>query len=210
MVMLILGVLASLMGTVSFALWATNTSASNNLFSTGTVSMSNSAGGTAFVTLTNMVPGDSATGIVTVNNSGSEDLTAYQLTTAANPSSALDKDAANGLKAWVERCSVAWTVPAGGAAAATCAGAQSNVVGSSAAYVPVIMSGRSLAAGAFCSNSAAASGQRAARKLICTVTGSDHLRVHVLLAPTAPSTYQGLTDTISVTFSGTQPAGTAF
>ena len=210
LVMLVVGVLASLTGTVSFALWSTNTAASNDLFSTGTVSLSNSAGGTAFVTLTNMVPGDSATGIVTVNNSGSEDLTSYQLTTAANPSSKLDTDTVNGLQVWIERCSVPWTVPAGGAVAATCSGVRSDVAGSAAAYSPIIVSAHSLAAGAFCSNSALAAGQRAKRGLACTVTGSDYLRAHVRLAPTAPTTYQGLTDTITFTFAGTQPAGTAF
>ena len=210
--LLVLGLLTTVVTVGTFALFTASTSNSNNVFATGTLSMSNSNGASATATLSNMVPGDTVTGLISINNSGSEDITSYQLSTAATAGSpsnpnALTIDTTKGLQIWVSRCSQAWT---GSGASATCGGVQSDVLGTSASPVAIIQNNASLAANAFCSTNAAAIAQRATRGITCSLTGTDYLKVRVSLPSSADNSFQGLSSTISLNFNGQQPNSANF
>jgi hypothetical protein len=210
----VLGVTTGVLAVGTYALFSANTTSASNLFATGTLTLSNSNSASATVTLSNMIPGDSVTGLVTVQNTGTEDLTGYQLATAVtagtptNPN-ALTTDATNGLQVWMSRCSQAWS---GSGASATCGGTVSDVVGTSAAPVAITTgSPFSLASGALCTSSAAVSAAtRTARNTTCTVTGNDYLRARVSLPSSAGNSFQGLSTTLSLTFQGTQATGSGF
>ena len=88
----------------------------------------------------------------------------------------------------LERCSVAWT-EAGTAPAYTytCSGTTSTVLASRA----IVGSNLSLS------------------NVLLTAASTNNLRVTLTLPSTAPNTMQGLTSTISYTFTGTQRAATS-
>ena len=125
------------------------------------------------------------------------------------PANVLTTDATNGLHLWVPRCSQAWT---GAGAAATCGGAQTDVVGTSAAPVSLTTgSPYTMAAGALCtSNAAVTAAIRTARGVACGATGSDYLKVRVSLPNSADNTFQGLSTTATFTWQGQQAAGANF
>jgi hypothetical protein len=135
-----------------------------------------------------IVPGDTIQRSVDLIDSGNQNLASVTLTTSASPSSLLDTDATNGLQMVIDRCSVAWT-EAGMSPAFTytCSGSISIVLASRA----VIGSNLAL------SNLTA-----------LTAGNTDHLRATLSFPSTAGNTFQGLTSTITYTFTGTQRAGT--
>ncbi|HUZ88337.1 MAG TPA: TasA family protein [Candidatus Acidoferrales bacterium] len=211
--MLALGALSAVFIAGSYALFNAKTSTGGNLFNTGTLAMGNSNGATATATMSNMIPGDSVSGTVTVQNTGSEDITAYQLSTAVTAASPgnpnlLTTDTTNGLQLWVSRCSQAWT---GTGAAATCGGMQTDVLGTNSAPMAILTSGSSLSANALCTSSASVTAAiRAARGTTCSITGSDYLKFQVSLPTTADNTFQGLSTTLSFTFQGQQATAANF
>src|SRR5436190_3160203 len=146
--LLVFGAVTSVIGMGSFASFTATTSNPGNTFSTGTLAMDTNHSGTSFVTLSGMVPGDSVTGLLNVQSTGTQDMT-YVLTTTATTSSVLDTDATDGLKLWVQRCSVAWT---GSGPGATCSGTSADVVGTTGAPVAII--GSALAMGNLCDTDA--------------------------------------------------------
>jgi predicted ribosomally synthesized peptide with SipW-like signal peptide len=207
MSLLVLGGVTSVVGFGTFASFTATTDNPGNVFSTGTLTMSTSSPGTSFTTLSNMIPGDSRTDHLTIQSTGSEDMT-YTLTTTASASSLLDTSAANGLQLYIQRCSVPWT---GTGPGSTCSGTAADVVGTSAAPVAVIGSARAM--GNLCDSDANA--QRATRGNSCangsiTVMDNDYLKVRTNLPTAAPNTFQGLTSTIVFTWDGTQVAGGSF
>lgn len=210
----VLGVTGGALAAGTYALFSANTTSASNLFATGTLTLSNSNSAYATATLNNMIPADTVTGVVTVQNTGTQDLAGYQLATtvtAGSPTSpnALTTDTTNGLQLWVSRCSQAWS---GSGTSATCGGTVSDVVGTSASPVPITSgSPFSLASGALCTSSAAVTAAtRAARNTTCTVTGNDYLRVRVSLPSGAGNSFQGLGTTLTFTFQGTQVSGIGF
>ena len=218
-VLLSLGILAAMATVVSlgsYALFTASAPVPNELFSTGTLSIGTSPS-SAIATLSNMLPGDTVTGLETLTNTGSEDLTSYQLVTsvtAATPTNpnVLTTDATNGLLMWVQRCSVAYT---GTGSSATCGGTPHDVVGTSAAPV-AILNTFSLSSNAFCTtNAAVTAAVRTARGTTCdgNITGgTDFLKVRVSLPSGAGTgnTFQGLSTTLSFTFDGSQASGANF
>ena len=216
-VLLTLGILALMATAVSagtFALFTVTTAVPGELFSTGTLSMSASPA-SALATLSNMVPGDSITGLETLTNSGTEDITAYQLVTTVtagtptNPN-VLTSDATNGLRVWVQRCPTAYS---GSGVSSTCASGAVDVVGTSAAPVAIVNT-FSLSSNAFCTtNGAVTAGVRTARGTTCDSnipSGVDHLKVRVSLPTTADNTFEGLSTTLTFSFDGSQAAGASF
>jgi spore coat-associated protein N len=175
----------------AFALFTTSASATHTV-SSGTVEIELGATGASTnrlnVDATGIVPGDTIQRGVDLINDG-EALSSITLTTSANPTSLLDADAVNGLQMVIERCSTAWTE--GGAAPAytyTCAGTTSTVVATRAVV-----------------------GTNLALANLTTPDGgglTDHLRVTLSFPTTAGNTFQGLSSTITYTFTGTQRAGT--
>lgn len=216
-ILLSLGILALMVTAISagsFALFTASTAVPNELFSTGTLSIGASPA-SALTTLSNMLPGDTVTGLETLTNTGTEDLTSYQLVTtitAATPTNpnVLTSDATNGLRVWIQRCSVAYT---GTGASANCGGTPSDVVGTTGAPVAIVNS-FSLSTNAFCTtNAAVTAAVRTARGTTCdpAITGgNDHLKVRVSLPSTADNSFQTLSTTLSFTFNGNQANGANF
>ena len=209
---LIIGGTSAFLTAGTYALFTANTVSANNLFATGTLTMGNSNSASATVTLSNMIPGDTVTGTVNVQNTGSEDIAAYQLASAVTAPAIpnlLTTDSVNGLQVWVSRCSVAWT---GSGPSATCGGTQSDVIGTSAAPLAIASgSPYSLAANAFCTSSASVTAAvRATRGTTCSLTGNDYLKVRISLPSTATNAFQGLSTTLSLTWQGTQTTAANF
>jgi hypothetical protein len=75
------GVLASLIGLGGLSLFTESTANDSNAFTTGSVAISTDPS-SAFLTMSNMAPGDSVTAPLTVNNDGTLDLR-YAMTTVA-------------------------------------------------------------------------------------------------------------------------------
>jgi spore coat-associated protein N len=184
-------VAVALAGVGAFAAFTSSAGVSQSITS-GTVTIALGATGTSAnrlnVDATGVVPGDTIQRAVTVSNTGNQDFASITLTTAASPSTLLDTDATDGLQMLIERCSVAWTE--GGSAPAytyTCSGSTSTVLSSRA----IIGSGLALS------------------NLTITSGATNHLRVTVSLPSNAGNTLQGLSSTITYTFTGTQRAGTS-
>jgi spore coat-associated protein N len=182
---------ASIAGLGTFATFTSSTSASQSV-SSGTVTIALGATGAATNRLTvgasNIAPGDTIQRSVDLINSGSIDLSAITLTTAATTTSLLDTDATNGLQMVIDRCSNAWT-EAGTAPAYTytCSGTTSTVLASR----PVVGSNLTLS------------------NLTALTNGvTDHLRVTLSFPSAAGNTFQNQSSTIQYTFTGTQRAGT--
>lgn len=187
-----LGCAAGIAGLGTFATFTSTTSASQQV-SSGTVTIALGATGAATNRLTvnasGIVPGDTMQRSFDLANSGSQDLASVTLTTTASPSSLLDTDATNGLQMVVDKCSVAWT-ESGSSPAFTysCSGTTSTVLATRAVI------GSSIAL----SNLG-----------VTTAGATDRLRLTLTLPSTAGNTFQGLTSTVSYSFTGTQRAATS-
>lgn len=165
------------------------TARSSSGASTVTTGMVDLAAGTAgpanrlTVDATGIVPGDRIERVVDLTNGGSLNLAAVDLTTTAQPSSALDTDTTHGLEVSIDRCSLPWTEtgPAPGYVYG-CGGTTTAVL----APRPVIMAGTALTG------------------LTSTTAGAtDHLRVVLTLPAAAGDSLQGLSSRLQFTFRGT-------
>jgi predicted ribosomally synthesized peptide with SipW-like signal peptide len=180
------GVAAGMAGMGTFATFTSTTSASQTV-ATGTVTIALGATGASTNRLTvnasGLVPGDTVQRSFDIANTGSQSLASMTLTSTASPSTALDTDATNGLQMVIDKCSVAW-VEVGTSApfTYTCAGTTTSEVASRA----VIGAGVALT--------------------ITAVGATDHLRLTLTLPSTAGNTLQGLSSTITYSFTGTQRA----
>jgi hypothetical protein len=136
-----------------------------------------------------MLPGDSVTKFVTLENMGDANLGSVTLATAValpatgNPSP-LTSDTVNGLQISIEFCSEAWTGTAG---SYNCGGSK----GAPVTNVPIIGS-RDLGN----------VNSKTAKK-------SDFLKITTTLPKDAPNTFKGATSTVSFTFTATQRTATS-
>jgi hypothetical protein len=186
-----LGASASIAGLGTFGAFTSTTSAAQAITS-GTVTIALGAAGTAANRLTvgasGLVPGDTVQRAFQLANTGNQNLASITLTTSASPSSLLDTDTTNGLQVVIQACSVAWTE--GGVAPAytyTCSGSTSTVLASR----PVIGSALALS------------------NLTTTTAGNtDNLLATLTFPSAAGNTLQGLSSTITFSFTGTQRAAT--
>ena len=191
--LVIVGVTASVAGLGTFATFTSSTSASQSI-STGTVTIALGAAGPAnrlTVNATAVAPGDTMQRAFNLANTGTIDLAAAPtLTTTASPSSLLDTDTTDGLQMTLDRCDVPWT-ESGSAPAYTytCSGTTSAVLASR----PVI--GAALALSNLSD--------------LATAGTTAHLRLTLSLPTPAGNTFQGLSSTLTYTFTGTQRAGTS-
>ena len=182
---------AALAGIGAYATFTDSASASHSV-TTGTVAIDLGATGSSTnrlnVDATNVAPGDTMQRSFDLTNSGSLNLASVTFTTNATTSSLLNTDAADGLQMVIDRCSNAWTESGSSPAFTyTCSGTTSTVVASR----PVI--GTNIAF---------------SNLTITTAGNTDHLRLTLSLPTSAGNAFQGLTSTISYTFTGTQRAGT--
>jgi hypothetical protein len=187
----ILGTAAAVAGLGTYGNFTDSTTPLNTTVDTGTLSINLAQPGGAVaipVSTTGFVPGDSMTRAVDLVNDGSVALGALSVTSAVtSAANVLTTDAVNGLQLTVEGCSVAWEQ--GGTTEAplyACSGTKRTVLSGPIA------------------NSASLSGPASLE-----VGGVDHLVFSVSLPTTADNTFQGLSASFNLTFTGVQRAGGA-
>jgi predicted ribosomally synthesized peptide with SipW-like signal peptide len=187
----VLGVAASIAGLATYATFTSSTSASQSV-SSGTVTIGLGATGASTnrlnIAAANIAAGDTIQRSVDLINSGSINLSAITLSSAATTSSLLDTDTTNGLQLAIDRCSVPWT-EAGTSPAFTytCSGTTTSVLASRA----IVGSNLTL------SNLGS-----------LTAGATDRLRFTLTLPSAAPNTLQNQSSVIQYTFAGTQRAAT--
>ncbi|MDX6325890.1 MAG: hypothetical protein QOK15_2244 [Nocardioidaceae bacterium] len=177
--LLSLGMVVGVGATGTFAAWTDSVTVSGTSISTGTIDLKvnggDSVAGYAAMNISNMVPGNTTAGVLTVSNSGTAPLKYYVDALASNGDG-------KGLGAALTAKVTGDATVTGSAPSATCAGAAlspsggsfgSNLLGSTA-------SPRLLAAGA-----------------------SEKLCIQATLPSSATSALQGATTNITFTFTGT-------
>jgi hypothetical protein len=189
----IVGAAAAVAGMGTFGTFTDSTAPLNASVNTGTLALTlTPANDTASLTMsaTNFVPGDSLARSVDLKNDGTSAHSSISLVSTASASNLLSTDATNGLKLGVESCSVTWTksTNATGGATYTCSGTKQTMVAPTAAVIGngTLPAPASLATG-----------------------GVDHLVVTLSLPTSAGNTFQGLSNSLAISFTGTQASGTA-
>lgn len=166
------------------------------IYTTGTVALTFASSGTTNVLSTgvsDMAAGDSAERGFTLSNTGSLDLASITLDMNGTASSLLTTDATNGLQAKIDACSTSWTtIDTGAPYTYTCSGTTTSVLAST----PL------------------ATLQGAPTTALAGLTSlahgkSDSLLLTVSLPAGADNSVQGLSSTVSISFTGTQRAGQA-
>lgn len=166
----------------------TATATATHTASTATLTLSFGATGASTnrmtVNASGLVAGDVYYRSFDLINSGTRTLSAITLATTASPSSLLDTDTTNGLQILLQRCSAAWTESGTTPNFTyTCSGSTQTVLASRAVI------GTNLALS----------------NLTATATATtDHLLLTTTLPATAGNTFQGITSTLTYTFTGTQ------
>jgi hypothetical protein len=185
----IVGAAAAVAGMGTFGTFTDSTAPLNASVNTGTLSINlTPANDTAALSMsaTNFVPGDSLARTVDLVNDGTTAFSSLSLISTASTSNALSTDATNGLKLAVDSCSVTWTKTATGTY--TCSGTKKAMLPSTPAAITngVLASPASI-----------------------NPTGVDHLVVTLSLPAAAGNEFQGLTNSLAISFTGTQASGTA-
>lgn len=163
----------------------TATTARAGTVTSGTVGLTIPAAGASnrlSVSASDMYPGMSVYRAFDLRNSGTVAFKSVALTSTATASSALDTDATNGLQITITRCSQAWT-ESGSSPDFTysCAGTTTTALASRAAIATSV----------------------ALSNLGLTGGTTNHLLLTMTLASTSPTSMQGLSSTISYSFTGT-------
>jgi hypothetical protein len=188
----IIGAAAAVAGMGTFGTFTDSTAPLNASVSSGTLDINLAAGdaaGSLAVSATGFVPGDSIARSVNLTNDGTTALSSIALTSLPGSNNLLTSDATNGLQLAVDSCSVVWTktTNAAGGTVYTCSGTKKSVIAASpAAQTSTPVTGL---------NS-------------MTAKTTDYLVVTVSLPTTADNTFQGLSNTLSVSFTGSQATGT--
>lgn len=189
----VIGAAAAVAGLGTFGTFTDTTIPVNASVNTGTLKLAlTPANDTASlsVTASNFIPGDSLSRSVDLANTGTSAHSSISLAATASATNVLSTDTVNGLKLGVEACSVTWTktTSASGAALYSCSGTQKTML----APTPAVTAGATLASPAS-----------------LTAGGVDHLVVTLSLPATADNTFQGLSNSLTLTFNGVQASGTA-
>ena len=182
----VIGAAAAVAGLGTFGTFTDSTTPISAQVQSGTVSINLTQPSAVSLTVSNFVPGDSMSRAFNLANDGDTALSSVNLAVAATASSILNTDTLNGLQLSLKSCSVAWTQ--GGTETAptyTCSGTE-----------------RSLGTGPAVSNFPLTNAAS------LTPGGTDHLVTTITLPSGAGNEFQGQSSTLSLTFSGTQRAGT--
>lgn len=187
----VIGAAAAVAGMGTFGSFTDSSTPVNTTIQAGTLNIDATAAGAAVpVTTANFVPGDSMTRALNLKNSG-DALGSISFTSASTSltPSILTTDASKGLQLSVSSCSVPWTQ--GGTAQAptyTCAGTTGVVVPAG----PVVRTNLAL---------------NGLKSLASNQT--DYLTFTISLPAAADNVFQGKSDSLSLTFTGTQAAAGA-
>jgi hypothetical protein len=189
----IIGAAAAVAGMGTFGTFTDSTAPLNASVNTGTLTLAlTPANDTASLSIsaTNVIPGDTLARSVDLKNDGNSAHSTISLVSTASTSNLLSTDTTNGLKLGVESCSVTWTktTNAAGGAVYTCSGTRTTMLPTG----PAVISNADLASPAS-----------------LTAGGVDHLVVTLSLPTSAGNTFQGLSNSLAITFTGTQASGTA-
>ena len=186
----IAGAAAAVAGLGTFGTFTSSTTPVATQVSTGNVAINlaqPSGSYTIPATTTGFVPGDSLTRAITLNNTGTAAMSSITLVSTGTASNLLTTDRTNGLQLAVKSCSVPYTQ--GGTSAAptyTCGGTESVLTSGSAVTSVQLPGLASLNPG-----------------------GSDNLIFSISLPTSADNTFQGLSNTLNLTFTGVQRTGTS-
>jgi hypothetical protein len=184
----IVGAAAAVAGMGTFGSFTASTTPTSTTVNSGTLSINLSQQGYAVPASTNnFLPGDSMTRAVNLVNNGGSPFGSIALSTTTSAPSLLTTDGTNGLQLAVKSCSVAWTQSGPSTAPVyTCSGT-TNTVTSGPVIGNMTLAGlNSLAAG-----------------------GTDYLTFAISLPAAAGNTFQGLSAPLTLTFTGSQAAGSA-
>ena len=174
---------AAVAGLGTYGSFSSSTNASTKV-DAGTVAINLADGGTALkVAAAGVLPGDKIERLVTLTNSGDQNLGGLTLTTTDSVGSKLTSDTTNGLQLKIESCAAPW---GGTPGAYNCIGGATTLVSDSA-----VLGTRSLA-----------------NSLAVTAKTSDNLKITATLPTGADNTFQGASSTINFKFDGTQRTGT--
>jgi hypothetical protein len=188
----VLGGTAGIAGLGTFGTFTSTTAAQSQTDSTGTVILDHGVlTNRLSVGATDIAPGDTLQRGFALRNNGSLDMASIVMNVSAPTSSALDTDATNGLDVKIDKCSIAWVESLTTPYTYTCAGTTTSIL----AYTPV----------ATIKATPATLGGLAA----LTSGSTDQLVATVRLPSAAGNTLQGLSSTLSITFTGTQRAATS-
>ena len=202
----VLTVVSTLATIGTYAAFTASTATADNTFASGTLTLSNDHAASTLLVINNkMIPGDTITGYLNVDNTGTEDVVGYQLATAlgtgAVTNNLTDSTKTGSLKLTVSRCSVAWAAGACSGTTTTVVPAGTNIIGTAS----LISTGN-----AFCSKDPSQTASlRTSRGVTCDTTidntnATDHLKVVVSFPASADNTYQGLSTAVHFTMTGTQ------
>jgi hypothetical protein len=184
----VIGAAAAVAGMGTFGTFTDSSTPVATTIQSGTLSIDVTQQGFSVpVTTSNFVPGDTLTRAVNLVNDGSSPLGSVTLGSTVAAPSILTTDTTNGLQLAVKACSVAWTQ--GGTAAAptyTCSGTE-RLIGSGPVITNMMLS-----------NAAA-----------LNAGGTDYLTFAISLPTSADNAFQGKSASLSLTFTGTQRAGSA-
>jgi len=176
-----------LTGAGLYATFTTSATASHTA-STATLSLTLGATGASTnrltVNATNLVPGDSYYRSFDLINGGTKALSSITLTTNATTSSLLDTDATNGLQMLIQRCSVAWTE----------SGTTPNFTYSCSGSTTTVLASRAIIGSSIALSNLTSTAISTTDKLLLTVS----------FPSAAGNTFQGLSSTVSFTFTGNQ------
>jgi hypothetical protein len=190
----VIGAAAAVAGMGTFGTFTDSTAPLNASVSSGTLDINlaaGDAGGSLALSATGFVPGDSIARSVTLTNDGSTALSSIAMSSMPGASNLLTTDTTNGLQLAVDSCSVVWTktTNAAGGAVYTCA--------------PTATKKSVLASAAAVQASTPVTGLNS-----MTAKGTDYLVVTVSLPSTAGNTFQNLSNSLSISFNGSQATGT--
>jgi len=186
----IAGAAAAVAGLGTFGTFTSSTTPVATQVATGNVAINLAQPSGSFsipATTTGFVPGDSLTRAVTLNNTGTAGLSSITLGTTATASNLLSTDTVNGLQLSLKSCSQPYTQ--GGTSAAptyTCPGTETPLVNGPALNNTQLPGPASLNPG-----------------------GPDKPRFKNNLPTAADNTFQGLSNTLNLTFTGVQRTGSA-
>lgn len=166
----------------------TTTATASHTASSATLTLSLGATGASTnrltVNATNLVPGDSYYRSFDLINGGTKALSSITLTTSATASSLLDTDATNGLQMLIQRCSVPWTE----------SGTTPNFTYSCSGTTSTVLASRAIIGSTISLSNLTST----------AITTTDRLLLTVSFPSAAGNTFQGLSSTISFTFTGNQ------
>jgi hypothetical protein len=177
----IIGAAAAVAGMGTFGTFTDSSTPVATTISSGTVDIDVTGPAvTVPLNTTGFVPGDSVTQAVNLVNKGTSALGSVTLGTTATGANLLSTDATNGLQLALKSCAVAWS------ASNVCASGETLLSSGPVVGNRTLVNPAALNPGA-----------------------TDYLAFTVSLPTTAGNTFQGLSTTLNLTFTGTQRTGTA-